>query len=137
MVESRRVNFNASWPRARKNPLPIGLSGLLGMLLAFMLTVPSAGSAKDRNPPLTPEGAKAAVKQIGVGKEVKVRFTSGKLLRGRLSGIGNDSFSIRTSKHAFETPIRYDEVAHIKDPGPLTWILVGAAIAVIVIVIVH
>jgi hypothetical protein len=111
---------------------------LLFLLLGMMLMLNDRSFAKDRH--ATGPGAntvKPEVKQIGIGKDVKVKLADGRKLRGHLASIGGNSFSIRTRKHRAETQIRYDQVTEIKDPGPLTWILVGAAVAVIIIVVVH
>ena len=93
--------------------------------------------AKDISP-ASPSTVKQEVQQIAVGKRVKVNMPDGKKVHGRLSHIGDDSFSVRTSRKGAETQIRYDEVTQVKDPpGPITWFLVGAAVVIIVILIVR
>jgi hypothetical protein len=124
-------------PHVPVHKAPVSTPVLL-LLLSTSLLFGSRSLARDRQTaPLSPDAVKAEVKQIGIGKEVKVRLTGGERVRGHLASIGDDSFSVRTGKHGSERQIRYDQVADVKDPGPLTWILVGAAIAVIIIVIVH
>jgi hypothetical protein len=106
---------------------------ILGSLFVSALTVPALAKA----PQVTaPSAVEAQVKKFGVGKDVKVTLASGKKLRGHIASIAENSFTIRLRKRQAEREIPYSQVALVKDPGPLVWILVGAAIAVIVIVVV-
>ncbi|HXJ96021.1 MAG TPA: hypothetical protein VMT20_24545 [Terriglobia bacterium] len=118
--------------------LPRKMFGLVPLLLLLLtLASGSRSFAKDQTPPPSPDAVKAEVKQIGIGKDVKVKLSDGQKLRGHLASIGDDSFSIRTKKHGAETQIRYDQVTDIKDPGPITWILIGAGIVLITVLIVR
>jgi hypothetical protein len=105
-----------------------------GLLFVSVLAIPGLAKAPQATVPSTVE---AQVKRFGVGKDVKVTLTGGKKLRGHISSIGENSFTIRLQKSKADREIRYDQVALVKDPGPLVWILVGVAVAVIVIVVVH
>jgi hypothetical protein len=79
----------------------------------------------------------AQVRKFGIGKDVKIKLTSGEKLRGHISSIGASSFTVKLRKSKMERQVPYNDVAMVKDPGALFWILVGAAIVVIVIVAVH
>lgn len=130
---STRGGAGTRTPLRGNSTIPLTL-----LLLGVILTLNSRSFAKDQQMTAPgPDTVKAEVRQIGLGKDVKVKLTDGRKLRGHLAGIGDHAFSIRTRKHQAETQIRYNQVTEIKDPGPLTWILVGAAIAVILIVVVH
>jgi hypothetical protein len=85
----------------------------------------------------TPSAVEAQVKKFGVGKDVKVRLTDGAKLRGHIASIGANSFTLRLRKNKTERTLAYNQIALIKDPGPIFWILIGAAIVVIIIVAVH
>jgi hypothetical protein len=77
------------------------------------------------------------VKKFGVGKNVKVTLVGGEQVLGHIRTIGADSFTVKVHKANTERSIPYAQVTDIKDPGPLTWILVGAALVIVVILIFH
>ncbi|HTV56528.1 MAG TPA: hypothetical protein VMI06_16650 [Terriglobia bacterium] len=108
----------------------------LSLLALFVgaLSIPALAKAPQI---AAPSAVEAQVRKFGVGKDVKVTLTGGKKLRGRISSIGESSFTIELRKSKAEREIPYNQAALVKDPGPLVWILVGVAIAVIVIVAVH
>jgi hypothetical protein len=108
----------------------------LSLLALFVgaLSIPALAKAPQV---AAPSAVEAQVRKFGVGKDVKVTLTGGKKLRGHISSIGEGSFTIKLRKSKAEREIPYNQVALVKDPGPLVWILVGVAIAVIVIVAVH
>jgi hypothetical protein len=108
-------------------------TGLVLLLLAALLgteNVPAFGQTQP-----SPSAVETQVKKWGVGKSVKMTLQSGEQVSGHIRAIGADSFTVRV--HKKERSIPYAEVTEIKDPGPLTWILVGAAIVVVIILIVH
>lgn len=109
------------------------------LALAFVgALAPLAVGAGAKGPQAaTPAMVQAQVRKFGVGKDVKVTLAGGQKLRGHITAIGENSFTISQRKDKTEREISYHEVAVIKDPGPLVWILIGAAIAVIIIVAVH
>jgi hypothetical protein len=112
-------------------------AGLICMLTLSLLgtqMVPAFAKA-----PQTPDPAAVEnqVKKWGVGKSVKMTLTSGEQVSGHIKTVGADSFTIKTGKPATERSISYAQVTEIKDPGPLTWILVGAAIVIVIILIAH
>jgi hypothetical protein len=120
---------------------PIGraaLKKLFGFSLAVLFVSALSTPALAKAPQVvTPSSVEAQVRKFGVGKDVKVTLAGGKRLRGHITSIGENSFTIKLRKSKADREIPYNEVALVKDPGPLVWILVGVAIAVIVIVAVH
>jgi len=112
-----------------------GFRPALVLLLAVALlgteTVPTFAKA-----PQTPDPAmvETQVKKFGVGKSVRVKLVGGEQISGHIRSIGADSFTVKTGKPASEKSIPYAQVTDIKDPGPLTWMLIGAAIVIIIIV---
>ena len=110
-----------------------GLVGILAMALLAAASVPAFGADQP-----TPDAAVVAaqVKHWGVGKIVKMTLANGEHLTGHIRSIGPDSFTVKVSKT--QRTIPYSQVSFIKDPpGPLTWILVGAAIVLVTVLIIH
>jgi hypothetical protein len=103
---------------------------LLGALLGTQ-TVPAFGQTQQAPAPSAVENQ---VKKWGVGKSVKMTLQSGEQVSGHIRAIGTDSFTVKV--HKTERDIPYAQVAEIKDPSPLTWMLVGAAVAVVVIILI-
>jgi hypothetical protein len=58
----------------------------------------------------------------------------GEKLNGHIQSIGADGFTLRLAKAGGQRSIQYAQVAEIKDPGPIFWMLVGAAIVIAIIV---
>lgn len=113
-------------------------SGLI-LLLAVGLLGPETAPTFAMGPQTPdPSTVETQVKKFGVGKSVKVWLVGGEFVRGHIRGIGADSFTVKVSKTSTERSIPYAQVTEIKDPpGPITYILIGAAIVVVVILIVH
>jgi len=123
-------------------PQPSG-GGKQRILVLFTMAllwglVAAPGFAKTPQTTQTMDSAtvQAQVKKFGVGKSVKMTLVSGEQVSGHLRSIGADSFTVKVSKSA-ERTIPYDQVTFIKDPGPLMWMLIGAAIVIIIIVVVR
>jgi hypothetical protein len=113
----------------------MGLVLLLAVALLGTETAPAFAQAPQTPDPSTVENQ---VKKFGVGKSVKVWLVGGEFVRGHIRGIGADSFTVKVSKTSTERSIPYAQVAEIKDPpGPITYILIGAAIVVVAILIIH
>jgi hypothetical protein len=109
--------------------------------LLLLVVVAFAGAAA--NPAFAqaaqnPDAAtvQAHVQKFGVGKSVKVQLVGGERVRGHIASIGETSFTVRLGRHKGEKQIPYAQVRQVKDPGALTWMLIGAAVAVIIIVVV-
>jgi hypothetical protein len=108
---------------------------LVLLLVAALLhaeTVPAFAQTQQTPDPSTVENQ---VKKWGVGKSVKMTLLSGERVSGHIRAIAADSFTVKARKT--ERSILYAQVTEIKDPGPLTWILVGAAIVIVIILIAH
>jgi hypothetical protein len=107
----------------------------LVILLVVALSGTTAGMAFAQTPPAPdPSLIAAQVKKFGVGKSVKVKLIGGEELKGHIRSIGGEGFTVRLSKAGGERSIPYAQVAEIKDPGPIFWMLVGAVIVIVVIV---
>ena len=120
------------WRRARA--VRSGLVLLLAAALTGTETVPAFGM---QSPAPDPAIVAGVVKKIGVGKPVKVTLTGGEKLSGHIRSIGVDNFTVKLSKAGGDRTIPYAQVVEVKDPGPLTWMLIGAALVVLVIIVAH
>jgi hypothetical protein len=106
-------------------------------LLAVALVGTETGTIFAQAPQATdPAFVESQVKKFGVGKSVKVKLADGEQIRGHIRAIGPDSFTVKVSR-ATERSIPYAQVTEIKDPGPITWIIVGAAIVVVTILVIR
>jgi len=112
-------------------PLRNGLVVFLALALASADTVSLFAKAPQA---VDPSVAAAQVKKFGVGKSVKVKLLGGEKLSGHIQSIGAETFTITVNKAGSERAIPYSQVVEIKDPSPIFWILVGAALVIIVIV---
>jgi len=107
----------------------------LVILLVVALSGTTAGMAfAQASPAPDPSLIAAQVKKFGVGKSVKVTLIGGEVLKGHIRSIGTEDFTVKLSKAGGERSIPYAQVAEIKDPGPIFWMLIGAAIVIIIIV---
>jgi hypothetical protein len=110
--------------------------------LVFLLAVTLMGTetvstvAKDLQAP-DPSTVASQVNKFGIGKAVKVKLIGGEKLSGHIQSIGTDTFTIRLNKTGGERSIPYAQVGEVKDPGPLTWMLIGAALVIVIILIAH
>ncbi len=118
----RPLAFRAGWPV------------VLALVFGGGLALPSLAQTAQAVNPSTVE---AQVKKFGVGKDVKVTLAGGEKLRGHITRIGANSFTVKLRKSTTEQQVPYNRVVLVKDPGPVFWILIGAAIAVIIIAVVH
>ena len=105
-------------------------------LLAFALTGAETVSAyaKESQAP-DPSVVASQVRKFGVGKAVKVKLAGGERLNGHIQSIGGDAFTIKLSHGGGERTIPYTQVTEVKDPSPIFWILVGAALVIAIIVV--
>lgn len=108
---------------------------LISVLLASTMgLMPVLGLAGPPNIP-HPEVVKAKVEKLGVGEHVMVKRTEGPELHGYIVGIEEQAFKLKPDHAQAEVLIPYDHVLKVKkNPGALTWMLVGATLAIIVIV---
>ena len=126
----------------RSNRLGTGFPRIVAVLhkelvlllsVALVCTNTAIAFAKD-SPPTDPTLVAAQVKKFGVGKSVKVALIGGEKLNGHIQSIGPDTFTVKLSKARGGKAIAYAQVVEIKDPSPLFWMLVGAAIVIVIIV---
>ena len=107
----------------------------LVILLVVALSGTTAGMAFAQTAPAPdPSLIAAQVKKFGIGKSVKVKLIGGEELKGHIRSIGAEGFTVRLSKAGGERSIPYAQVAEIKDPGPIFWMLIGAAVVIAIIV---
>jgi hypothetical protein len=116
------------WGSLRK-----GLVFLLALALTGTETVSTFGK---QSPASDPASVASQVKKFGVGKSVKVKLTGGEKLAGHIQSIGADTFTVKLGKAGGERTVPYAQVSEIKDPGPLTWMLVGAALVIVILIVV-
>ena len=108
-----------------------------GLVLLLVVTISATTSGvvfAQNSPPPDPSMVAAQVKKFGVGKSVKIKLVGGEKLNGHIQSIEAEGFTLRLSKAAGERSIPYAQVAEIKDPSPIFWILVGAVLVIVVIV---
>ena len=110
----------------------MGLVFLLAVALIGGSTLPAFAQAPQTTDPAL---VKSEVQHWGLGKCVKMKLVSGEQVTGHIRAIGADSFTIKS--HKTDRTIPYAQVTQIKDPGPLGWLLIGAAIVIVTILIVR
>lgn len=116
--------------------LAIFRNGLV-MLLAVALLGTEAVPAFAKEPQtFDPSTVESQVKMFGEGKSVKIWLVGGEMLSGHIRSIGEDSFTVKINRHS-ERSIPYAQVTYIKDPSPLMWLLIGAAIVLVTVLIVE
>jgi hypothetical protein len=107
----------------------------LSILLVVAISETTAGAAFAQTSPASdPSLVAAQVKKFGVGKSVKVKLIGGENLNGHIQSIGAEGFTVTLAKAGGQRSIQYAQVAEIKDPGPIFWMLVGAVIVIVIIV---
>ena len=107
---------------------------LLAAVMVGTEVVPAFGQATQTPDPSVVE---SQVKKFGVGKSVRVTLTSGEQINGHIWAISGDSFTVKIGKKSTVRSIPYAQVTEVKDPGPLVWMLIGVAVAVIIVVIIR
>ena len=107
------------------------VAAFLAFVMSFMAVPGFARAPKAANP----EAVKAKVEKLGVGEHVMVKRTEGPKLRGHITGIEQEGFKLKQDKTQAEILIPYNDVLQVKkNPGAITWMLLGAALVVIIIV---
>lgn len=77
---------------------------------------------------------RAAIGKLGVGSKarVEVRLRDGIKLKGSVSSIGEDAFTITDSKTGASRTVAYADAARVKEPGRGFWaraLIIGVAAA--------
>src|SRR5207248_11542869 len=105
---------------------------VLFMVLEGSQNVPALATSPKT---LGPVAAEVKVKKLGVGEHVMVKIVGGKKLHGHITEISERSFALQPDHENSVRQIAYDQILEVrKNPGPITWMLIGAAIVIIVIV---
>jgi hypothetical protein len=98
------------------------LTGSFGLEAAFCQSVTFDAQASK---------ARAKVESMGNSARVEVRLRDKTKVKGYLSAITADSFTVSDSKTGTTTTVSYSEVDEVKKPGgglsTKTWIIIGAA----------
>jgi hypothetical protein len=107
---------------------------LLAVVLAAMIWGNAglifAGTPKTPNPDVV----RAKVEKLGVGEHVMVKRAEGPKLHGHITGIDEQSFKLQPDHAQAEVVIPYADVLKVKkNPGAITWMLVGAALVIIIV----
>lgn len=117
------------------------------MVVEAMILLNVAASAEDKEGQSTQVQSdqankiKAKVQKTGAGgkSKVRVKLRDGTDLRGYISDIGNDSFTVTDSATHKATPVRYADAQSVKGKGLSTaakvLIVTGIGLAVVVIVV--
>jgi hypothetical protein len=86
------------------------------------------------------EKARAKIQKMGAGQDarVEVRLRDNTRLKGYISAVGEDSFTVADRKTSASQTVAYADVKEVKKPGgglsTRTWVIIGAAAAAAVIV---
>ena len=116
---------------AGRGDLPRAIAVLLACMMLLMAVPGFARAPKT----IDPQVVKAKVEKLGVGEHVMVKRTDGPTLHGHILAIGENEFKIHPDNTSSEVAIAYGNVLKVrKNPGPFTWMIVGAVIAVVIIV---
>jgi sRNA-binding regulator protein Hfq len=113
------------------------LKGLVFLLAVALASTNTTSTFAKQSQASDPSTVASQVKKFGVGKAVKVKLTGGEKLSGHIQSIGVDTFTVKLSKRGGERTIPYAQVVEVKDPGPLTWMLIGAAVVILIIIVAH
>ena len=104
------------------------------LVLIGALTLQGMSAAAKPPKTINPAETKRRVERLGVGQHVMIKTVQGKELHGHILKIDSQTFTLRPD-HSTQTEIAYADVLKVrKNPGPVLWILVGAALVVIIIV---
>lgn len=83
------------------------------------------------------EQVKSAITKLGVGKHVTITLASGQNIRGRIAGVGVDSFSIQPDRTESAQQIAYGGVTRIHTgSNRVVWVALGVVVVAVVIVII-
>jgi hypothetical protein len=107
------------------------------LLTAFGLQAIDAQSLKSEQ---ATSQIKADVARLGLGEKarVEVKMRDNTRLKGYVSTVGEDSFTVIDSKTGASKTLAYADVARVKKPGgglsTRTWIIIGGAATAAIIV---
>ena len=111
--------------------------GMIAALAGSVIWAQSAAVFAQATNTAQQEIVKMAVKKMGVGKRVGVELAKGTILHGRITGIGEESFSLRPDHTKADRQIAYDQVTQLKSSSrTLLWAVFGVTIAAVVIIVI-
>ena len=122
-------------PAARRSGVAIPHKPIVWLLILALGSILAAPAIAKVPQALDPATVESLVNKFGIGKDVKIQLLGGQRLRGHIASIGENSFAITTAKTHQKQEIPYKQVSQIKDPSPITWMLVGAGVVVIIILV--
>jgi len=120
-----------------KKTLAIVLTGLLLLATNFGSQPVRADTIEDAQ---LAGKARVSILKIGTGQKarVEVKLRDNTRLKGYVSEVGADTFTVTDAKTGASSTVAYNNVAQVKKPGKglsaKTWIIVGVAAAAAVIV---
>ena len=107
----------------------------IAALLACFLGLSAMPGFASTPKPIDPEAVRVKVTKLGLGEHIMIKRTTGPTLRGNITGIDREAFRVRPDTTQTEVEIPYAEVLKVrKNPGPITWMILGAILVVVVIV---
>ncbi|MGH9401937.1 MAG: hypothetical protein ACRD2P_07515 [Terriglobia bacterium] len=121
-------------PEQTKNTLRRGIVILLAALVAWA----QAASVFAQSASASQQDiVRSAVEKLGVGKRVGIRLATGGVLYGRITGIGEQSFTLRPDHSKSGREIPYGQVTQLKRSSrTLLWAILGVSAAAIVIIVI-
>jgi hypothetical protein len=118
-----------------RNITPVGRGSLALLLVVAVLSTMTIPAFASTPKSADPDRAKQKVEKLGVGEHVAVKRVAGKTLHGHITAIGEQSFKLHADNEIAESEIAYNQVLNVKkNPGPIGWMLLGAVVAVVIIV---
>jgi hypothetical protein len=111
---------------------------LSGILLSTAVGVQGV-RAQTVNDTQLAEKARAKIQKMGAGQDarVEVRLRDNTRLKGYISAVGEDSFTVADRKTGASQTVAYADVKEVKKPGgglsTRTWVIIGAAAAAVIV----
>src|ERR1051326_5505635 len=100
---------------------------LVSLVLSATLTLEAVPAAAGSSKPMNTATAKIRVQKLGIGQHVMVKTAKGVELHGHIVKIDPQTFTLKPDRST-QTEIAYGDVIKVKkNPGPVLWILIGAA----------
>lgn len=110
------------------------LHQVVALFLVCVLGVKAGPAFAGTPKAIDANAVKVKVEKLGVGEHVMVKLAEGRKLRGHIASIEGNSFKLKLDKSQAEMQVPFDNVSKIKkNPGALTWMVVGAVIVIIII----
>lgn len=121
-------------PEPKRDILRKGMVVLLAALVVWTET--ASMFAQSTNAPQ--QGiVRSAVEKQGVGKRIGIRLSSGDVLYGRITRIGEHSFTLRPDHTRSTREIAYDQVTQLRGaPRTLLWAVLGVSVVAIVVIVI-